>query len=120
VLICFLLFFHINKSHYAINGSLAVIPIGVTPVMFNLDVQQNICFQRQCAAVPNLFMKKRKNRKRLSKISQHYNQDYHKVFKLAFSSFEQYYDDGVILWRDARSKMVTLKPYLHMIIGDSR
>jgi hypothetical protein len=58
-------------------------------------------------------MKKRENRKQSSIICPQNNYDCYKVLNVAFSSFNQYYDDGGILWRDAGGNMVTLSTHLY-------
>jgi len=41
------------------------------------------------------------------------------MFKVAFSSFKQAYDNDSILVRDAEGDATTLKPSVHMIIGNT-
>ena len=110
---------HIDKAHYDLHGHLAVTPIGVTLGMWDIDTQQKTRAWRQMATVPNLSAKKGKNKKKKKRSGEFSIQDHHDVLKAAFSSFKHYYDDGGLLWKDPNGKLITLKPYIQFIIGDT-
>ena len=110
---------HIDKSHYDLHGSLAVTPIGITLAMWDVDTQQKVRAWRQMATVPNLSAKKGKNKKKKKGAGGFTIQDQHDVYKAAFSSFKRYYDCGGLVWKDFNGNLITLKPYIQFIIGDT-
>ena len=114
------LIFHIDKSHSDISGNLAVTPVTVTLAMFNVDIQQETRAWRNCACIPNLSAKKGQST-RIASTDKEINsaQDNHLVIAAAFSSFRQYYVKGGFTWTDKDDNLVILKPYIHLIIGDT-
>ncbi len=114
------LIFNIDKSHSDLHGNLAVTPVTVSLAMFDCCTQQRMRAWRVMATIPNLSAKKGKNKKRRVTDGIDSANDYHKVLKAAFSSFKRYYDMGGILWEDPNDgRVITLKPYIHYIIGDT-
>jgi hypothetical protein len=113
------LIFNIDKSHSDLHGSLAVTPVTVSLAMLDCRTQQKVRAWRVMATVPNLSAKKGKNKKRSVSDGLATANDIHKVMKAAFSSFKKYYDMGGILWEDNNGNVLTLKPYIHCIIGDT-
>ena len=41
------------------------------------------------------------------------------MYEATFSSFKSYYDCGSLVWKDFNGNLITLKPYIQFIIGDT-
>ena len=110
---------HIDKSHYDLHSNLCVTPIGFTLAMFDVDTQQKIDSWRMMATIPNLSAKKGKNKKKKDGDTKRNMQDMHNVLRISFSSLEESWKEGGIVWRDNEDVVKILKPYLYMVIGDT-
>ena len=113
------LVFAIDKSHYDLHSNLCSTPIGFTLGILNSRTQQKTEAWKMGAVVPNLSAKKGKNKKRKKGSSKQSLQDMHNVLKIAFSSLKLAYDKGGIIWKGKNRKTMILKPYIHMVIGDT-
>lgn len=110
---------HIDKSHYDLHSNLCVTPIGFTLAMFDVDTQQKIDSWRMMATIPNLSAKKGKNKKKKEGETKRNIQDMHDVLRISFSSLEESWKEGGIVWRDICGEVKILKPYIYMVIGDT-
>ena len=109
----------IDKSHYDLHGNLCVTPIGFSLAMLDCHTQQRTEAWKMGATVPNLSVKKGRNKKRKKGSSKQGLQDMHNILKIALSSLKEAYDNGGIIWKGRDGKTKILKPYIHMIIGDT-
>lgn len=110
---------HIDKSHYDLHSNLCVTPIGFTLAMLDVDTQQKVDSWRMMATIPNLSAKKGSNKKKVDRATQLNLQDMHNVLRIAFSSLEESWKEGGIVWHAPDGEVKILKPYIYMVIGDT-
>jgi hypothetical protein len=109
---------HIDKAHYDLHGHLAVTPIGVTLGMWDIDTQQRTRAWRQRATAPNLSAKKGKDKK--TKNVQENSQP-----GSSWCTEGCIFIIQALLWwwrfvvERSQQKLITLKPYIEFIIGDT-
>jgi hypothetical protein len=110
---------HIDKSHYDLHSNLCVTPIGFTLAMLDVDTQQKVDSWRMMATIPNLSAKKGSNKKKVEGATQRSLRDMHNVLRIAFSSLEESWKEGGIVWCAPDGEVKILKPYIYMVIGDT-
>jgi hypothetical protein len=96
-----------------------VTPIGFTLAMLDVDTQQKVDSWRMMATIPNLSAKKGSNKKKVERATQCSFQDMHNVLRIAFSSLEESWKEGGIVWHAPDGEVKILKPYIYMVIGDT-
>jgi hypothetical protein len=110
----------IDETFTDLYGSLKVAPVIFTFAFFTQECRNNVDFWRPLGFVPNLGYGKSKNDKTASRLKL---QDFHDVLKAIFQSYIDVHGNGGIKtvitdfcggWKD-----VTLKSWIHVVIGDT-
>lgn len=87
--------------------------------MLDVDTQQKVDSWRMMATIPNISAKKGSNKKKVDRATQLNLQDMHNVLRIAFSSLEESWKEGGIVWHAPDGEVKILKPYIYMVIGDT-
>ena len=110
----------IDETFTDLYGSLKVAPVIFTFAFFTQECRNNVDFWRPLGFVPNLGYGKSKNDKTASRLKL---QDFHDVLKAIFQSYIDVHANGgiktVITDFCGGWKNVTLKSWIHVVIGDT-
>ena len=110
----------IDETFTDLYGALKVAPVIFTFAFFTQQCRNNVDFWRPLGLVPNLGFGKSKSNKT---TSQEKLQDFHDVLKVIFKSYtDVHYNGGIkTTITDFRGghKNVTLKSWVHVVIGDT-
>ena len=110
---------HLDQTHTDLFGHLTAIPNQYCPAMVSIEGQMKNRAWRCAAFIPNLAAGKgsdgKKTGQSITKL-----EDLHKCLNVAFSSFQEYYEEGGILWEDPSGEEVLLKHYLQHTNGDNK
>lgn len=108
---------HTDYTHADTNGFLRGCPLQGMPAMLTNQAQSDSKCWMLLAIIPSLSTGKGKKKNKRNGLLN--SQDYHVVLKAALSSMKKYMDNGGFHWTDPDGRVVLLKPYVLVNLGDS-